>query len=239
MKAWITYSLSDREFVDRLKRTLHDADLEFQDLEHEIMPGDNIVDTIYKSIAQADIIFIILSKESVDRQWFSTELGIIISEIRNNPSKKIMPILKDKDVDIPPFINQYQFLDLSDKSQFESNIQRLNKAIKSPKHREISIEERDFQISNIIRSKQDLLEREKEQYEKQRKQKQRLVYLTILLTVMVSFITLFVFLLNYKGILELKEDNLITTILLVAVGTMTGVFASLILTKIKENTDDK
>jgi len=139
METWITYSYSDIDFVEKLKSLLQDSGLEFQETEHEILPGDNIVDTIYKSITKAEIIFIVLSKDSVERKWFSTELGIIISEIRNNPGKRIFPILIDKGVCIPPFIDHYQLLDLSDKKTYDLNIELLKKALKSPKEREFGL----------------------------------------------------------------------------------------------------
>ncbi len=174
MKAWITYSYSDKDFVERLKNSLQTTDIEFQEIEHEILPGDNIVDTIYKRISQSEIIFVILSKEGVERKWFSTELGILISEIRNKPEKRIFPILKDKDVVIPPFIDQYQFVDLSDKKTFDKSIDQLQKALSRPKERNIDLFERELQQKNIIQSKHELLEREKENYEKKKKEKQKI-----------------------------------------------------------------
>lgn len=239
MKAWITYSYNDRDFVQKLMSSLNDPEIQFLDVEQDILPGDNIVDKIYKSISTSDIVIIVLSKESVSKKWFSTEIGILISEIRNNPSKRIFPVLKEKEVDIPPFIDQYQFLDLSDKNSFNERVQLLKRAIKSPRTGTIGTDESDLQASNVVRSKQELLEREKEIYERKRKEKQRLVYLTTLMTVLISFLTLFVFIFSSKGIFDLDDKNLITTFMLVIVGAMTGVIVSLILTKIKENKDDR
>lgn len=239
MKTWITYSFSDREFVERLKTSLKGSGLEFQDMDHELLPGDNIVDTIYQSISEADIIFVILSKEGVDRKWFSTELGILISEIRNNPSKKIFPVLVDRDVILPPFIDQYQFLDLSDNKNFDLNIERLKKALEQPKKRQLLTEERDIQISNVIRSKHEMLEREKEYYDKKNKEKQKIIYLTTLMTVLVTFITLFVFILSNKGIFKLENENLIYTFMLVMIGAFTGAVISLILNRLKDKKDGK
>ena len=64
-----------------------------------------------KLFSESDIIFVILSKSSSSRQWFSTEIGLIISEIHDHRHKRIIPILKDREAQIPPFINQYQCLE--------------------------------------------------------------------------------------------------------------------------------
>ena len=239
MKTWITYSYSDRDFVGKLKSLLQNSGLEFQETENEILPGDNIVDTIYKSITEAEIIFIVLSKDSVERKWFSTELGIIISEIRNNPGKRIFPILIDKGVRIPPFIDHYQFLDLSDKNNYDLNIERLKKALKSPKERELHIEERDKQRSDLYQSKQELLKREKESYEKKKGERQRLVRLTTLMTILVTFIILFIFIISNKTIFKLDGNNLISSFILVLVGSFIGAIISLIINKRKENNDGR
>jgi len=239
MKTWITYSYSDRDFVGKLKSLLQDSGLEFQETENEILPGDNIVDTIYKSITKAEIIFIIISKDSCKREWFSTELGIIISEIRNNPDKRIFPILIEKGVRIPPFIDHYQFLDLSDKKTYDLNIERLKKALKSPKERELNIAEKDNQRFNLYKSKHELLKREKESYEKKKGERQRLVTLTTLMTILVTFIILFIFIISNKTIFKLDGNNLISSFILVIVGSFIGAIISLILNKRKENNDGR
>lgn len=239
MKTWITYSYNDRAFVGKLKSLLKDSGLEFQETENEILPGDNIVDTIYKSIKESEIIFIIISKESCKREWFSTELAIIISEIRNNPDKRIFPILIEKEISIPPFIDHYQYLDLSDKNNFDLNIGRLKKSLKSPKERELNIEEKDNQRFNLYQSKQELLKREKESYEKKKVERQRLVTLTTLMTIIVTFVVLFVFIISNKTIFKLDGNNLISSFILVLVGSFTGAIISLILNRRKENNDGR
>ena len=239
MKTWITYSYNDRAFVGKLKSLLKNSGLEFQETEHEILPGDNIVDTIYKSIKDSEIIFIIISKDSYERVWFSTELGIIISELRNNPCKRIFPILIDKGAHIPPFIDHYQYLDLSDKNNFDLNIERLKKALKSPKEQELNIAEKDNQRFNLYKSKQELLKREEEYYENKKVERQRLVTLTTLMTIIVAFVVLFVFIISNKTIFKLDGNNLISSFILIIVGSFTGAIISLILNRRKENNDGR
>lgn len=129
MKIWITYASEDKEFVERIRAFLKKSDVEILDVENEILPGDNIIVAIADAIAKADLILVILSKSSSERQWFSTEVGLIISEIRKNSHKKIIPILKDRSAVIPPFINQYQFLDLSENRDTETQLERLLKTL--------------------------------------------------------------------------------------------------------------
>lgn len=92
------------------------------DIYNTILPGDNIMEAIYKGISESDMVLVILSKANNGGEWFSSEIGIIISEIRNHRYKKVIPILKDRDSVIPPFIDQYQFLDASDGKTSLSNL---------------------------------------------------------------------------------------------------------------------
>ena len=190
MKVWITYALEDKEFVDRLKAHLRQSDLEVLDVENEILPGDNIVESIYKAIANADLILVILSKSSNDRQWFSTEIGLIISEIRNNRHKKIIPILKDKQAVIPPFINQYQYLDLSEGKDSSVQLDKLVTTLQSRKDTKTDLKELDIKTTELIFSRQNLLEKEKYEYERQRRQKQKLISLTFLTTIFTTLIAI-------------------------------------------------
>ena len=82
MKAWITYSYEDSSFVEIFKSGLVNENIEFIDTETEILPGDNIVETVYENISKAEIIFVVLSKYNANKEWFSTEIGILISEIK-------------------------------------------------------------------------------------------------------------------------------------------------------------
>ena len=229
MKIWITYASEDKEFVERLRTFLKQSNLEILDVENEILPGDNIIVAIADAIAKADLILVILSKSSSERQWFSTEVGLIISEIRKNSHKKIIPILKDKSAIIPPFINQYQFLDLSENRDTETQLEKLLKTLQIRK--DLTSDDRKLLVeSELTFSRDELLEIEKYQYEKQRKQKQKLVSITFLTTILATFITLFSFLISGKDLFNLdsKFANS-TTIITLLLGAFIGAIVSLIL----------
>jgi hypothetical protein len=234
MKVWITYAYEDKEFVEKLKSFLRQADLEILDVENEILPGDNIVETIYKAISESDIIFVILSKSSSGRQWFSTEIGLIISEIRIHRNKKIIPILKDREAQIPPFINQYQFLDVSDQSKMNSQFEKLLSTLNLRKESTIENKELDKKANEMFMTRDLLLEKEKYEYEKQRNQKQKqisLVFLTTILTTLISILALF---LSTSDLFKISSNLTISTFITLLIGALLGVIVSVILNLLKK-----
>jgi hypothetical protein len=233
MKVWITYAYEDKEFVEKLKSVLKQANLEVLDVENEILPGDSIVETIYKAISESDIIFVILSKSSSGRQWFSTEIGMIISEIRNHRHKKIIPILKDKEAEIPTFINQYQFFDASNPKNVITQFEKLLASIKFRAESNISNKELDKSANEMFLTRDFLLEKEKLEYEKQRNQKQKLISVVFLTTILTTFVSILAFFLSTEKLFHLGINLTSGTILTLLIGVLTGVVISGILNLFK------
>lgn len=234
MKAWITHTIEDNEIVDKLKASLSEAQIEYIDVANEIMPGDNIVESIYQAISSADIIFVILSKASNDRQWFSTEIGLIISEIRNNPNKKVIPILVDKHITPPPFINQYQYLDLTNKEVIDNQIIKLIDVLKTKERKVYSNKNIDDISHRLFLTKEELLRKEKEEYEKQKKQKQRILSVTLVTTL--TFATFSIGLFTLIGEYSLFKDintNTFSSLLIGMIGLLAGVIVSLLFERLK------
>jgi len=235
MKAWITYAFEDKEFVEKLKSILRKADLEVLDVENEIMPGDNIVETIYKAISESDIIFVILSKSSSGRQWFSTEIGMIISEIRNNRQKKIIPILKDKDAEIPAFINQYQCLDASDPKNLNYQFDKLLSTLNAKKEIHIENKELDKKANEMFLTRDFLLQKEKLEYEKQRKLKQKQISLVLLTTFFTTLVSILAFFISTKDLFHFGNTTITTTTLITLLfGVLIGLVVSVIFNQLKK-----
>jgi hypothetical protein len=226
MKIWITYAFEDRAFVKKITEFLLAADIEVLDIENKIQPGDNIIVAIADAIEEAEVILVVVSKSSHERQWFSAEIGLIISEIRKNSQKKIIPILKDRDAIIPPFIDQYAYLDLTEKEAIESQLKKLLSSLKLKRNFE-SEDKKLYVESELTFSREEMLKLEKIEYEQRRRQNQKLVSITFLTTILASFIAIFSFLFSGKGLLNL--DIKYATIITLLTGTFIGVIVSLIL----------
>jgi hypothetical protein len=190
MKIWITYTYEDRYLADKIGSYLLKAGFDVLNIEKEIRPGDNIVGAISDAISAADLILVIVSKNSDERQWFSNEIALTISEIRKDSNKRVIPILIDKSAKIPPFIDQFQFLDLTDRERFSYQMQKLVQTITSGKVK-APIDNLLGVITEVTTSRTKLLELEKIMYEKERLTKQKLVLTTFLTTILSSALAFF------------------------------------------------
>jgi|GEM_PF-6927603 hypothetical protein len=234
MKVWITYAFEDKEFVEKLKSFLRKANLEVLDVENEIMPGDNIIETIYRAISESDIIFVILSKSGGGRQWFSTEIGMIISEIRNNRQKKIIPILKDKDAEIPAFINQYQCLDASDPKSLNSQFDKLLSILNAKKESHIGDKELVQKANEMFLSRDFLLQKEKLEYEKQRNHKQKQITLVFLTTLFTTLAGILVFFISTNELFHIENAIITTPFIALLFGVLIGLAVNIILNQLKK-----
>jgi hypothetical protein len=169
MKIWISYAYEDKEFVNFLKSELRNAKLDVIDFESEIKPGDKWVNSTYCFISSVDIMLVILSENSMDKPFISYEIGLMSGLIGNNSHKKIIPILLDRQVKIPSFINQYQYLDLTNDNNSGKQIEKL------------------IEILNI-NQKEISLKKEIYEDEKQNNKKQRMLFMTITTSILAAFL---------------------------------------------------
>ncbi len=117
MKAWISYSLKDQKFAERLKKSLENSKLDLQFYDHSnLKAGVDWGEKIYKEIIESEIVLFIFSKDSVKSEWISTEIGIAVSELRKSDKKRIIPVVVDKNVElqnhIAPLSFDFLFFDL-------------------------------------------------------------------------------------------------------------------------------
>lgn len=231
MKAWITYTFQDKNLADKLTKILISANIDVLDNINEIIPGDNIIETIYNTISSADIIFIILSKNSNESDWLNTEIGMIISEIRNNPHKRIIPVLTKSGTKIPPFIDQYQCIILENEEDINLKFANLVDILKTRTTNNIySNHEKEIILQDFIFSKDELLKKEKMIYEQKQKQKNRILLLTVMTTLIITVSILIMFILVGEDFLLKNIDKRIShDLMTVIVSLTTGMSVSLII----------
>lgn len=231
MKAWITYTFQDKDLADKLTKILISANIDVLDNISEIIPGDNIIETIYNTISSADVIFIILSKNSNESEWLNTEIGMIISEIRNNPHKRIIPVLTKSETKIPPFIDQYLCIILENEEDVNLKFTKLVDILKTRTTNNIySNHEKEIILQDFILSKDELLKKEKMIYEQKQKQKNRILLLTVMTTLIITVSILSMFILVGENFLVKNIDERIShDLMIILVSLAIGVSISQII----------
>lgn len=231
MKAWITYTFQDKDLVDKLTKILVSSNIEVLNETSEIKPGDNIIETIYNILSSADIFFIVLSKNSNQGKWQNAEIGMIVSEIRNNPHKKIIPVLTKSGIKIPPFIDQYQYMILENREDLNVKFAKFIGALKLHSAND---EYHNYEkiYHDITGSMDKLLKNEKIMYEQVQKRKNKILHLVLIANFITNFLFLLVFMLVGRDFLFKDIDNGTFHDLMVVTSLLTtGVCVSLIIFK--------
>lgn len=96
----------DREVAEKLRRELEDRGHTVWDAPAEIHAGDSILARIDQAIRAADVIVVLVSKDSTKSPWQITETSIALSN--KAKSQKIIPVSIGEDTFFPPLLSSYQ-----------------------------------------------------------------------------------------------------------------------------------
>jgi len=131
MDVFISHSVADKPIAKRLAHELQAAGLSVWD-DEVLMPGDKWMEKISDAISSSKFVLVLLSKDSVKSSWVSTEAALSVSQLH----KFVIPVLIDKNADIPSYMRDIQALDLSKGDQSKNEIEKLIRIIKQGVHRE-------------------------------------------------------------------------------------------------------
>jgi hypothetical protein len=118
-KVFFCYARQDRATVDAAYAELvakHDIWID----RYEIVGGESLIEKISEGIDQADKFFVFLSEVSVKRPWVQSELrSALADEIAGVRPDFVVPVLLGKLSEIPRFLKDKLYIDLSGMTQDE------------------------------------------------------------------------------------------------------------------------
>jgi len=145
MKVWISYSSHDEKFVKLLAEDLISYNIEV-DTKENIKPGESIIRKITSGIKLADIILVIVASHSSTDNWQISEIATALSE-----EKFIIPILIEKNIYPPVFLEHLQYIDFTEKNNYDLNIKLLKDSLCS----------RDVKLNNSKSFEYDFIDAQK------------------------------------------------------------------------------
>lgn len=128
---FLSYALQDRPVADRLAAALKENNLTVWLDKSELRPGENWVSAISEAVQNSKSFVVIISKASVQSNYLTSEIAAAIAARSVNPEKRIFPVITERGAAIPSFIDQFQYIDLSESQNFNIGVDRLVQAIKS------------------------------------------------------------------------------------------------------------
>jgi len=137
MNVFISYSQKDKGIVEDILKELSSLNIRiFSDT--NITAGENWIQRIKEEIEQADLYLFFMSNNVNQSQSISSEISFAIIEKHNKSHKIILPILIEQIKELPFFISDFQYLDLSKKDLYAQNIDKLKNII-SEYEKELSL----------------------------------------------------------------------------------------------------
>lgn len=223
MSVFLSYSIKDKEIVDKARNILVHSGISVFDDKADISVGETLSSAVSEALDNADAIIFFISKNSSNSEWFSKELSLAVSNRYQGKGQRILPVVLDSDIEIPFFINDYLYLDLSKSENFEEGINRLTQSLlKSVKPAEPAKELLDKRLS--IELERKIFELKKLEYEELNIQKSRQLYFVALIATLFSITGVSVGFLHGFANVELKEFSWLIYVLLGAASSIIGFF---------------
>lgn len=125
MTVFISYSHSDKEFVDKLAAHLVKSNIPVWMDRWELKVGDSVTLKIQESLSESDYLLIVLSQQSIESDWFKREISTGLMREIEEKRAIILPVLIE-DCKIPLLIRDKLYADF--RQDFKSG---LNSVINS------------------------------------------------------------------------------------------------------------
>jgi len=111
-KAFLSYTHTDKPFVEGLARDLVNAGIDtFLDL-WEIGPGDSIIAKINEGIGESDFLLVVLSTASATSKWVSHELNNALMRELESKEITVVPLKIDK-TKVPVLLADKKYVDFT------------------------------------------------------------------------------------------------------------------------------
>lgn len=165
---FLSYSSTDKEFVEKLAADLTKYKFPMFFDRWEIKVGDSIVEKIDSALGKMTDLIIILSTNSIVSNWVKKELSSALMKKLKDNSVRILPVLKEK-CEIPPIINDIKYADFT--SGYESGVLDLVRGL------DLTIMKSGFTVDMIAYVKASLYHESSTRIIQNAGQKHRLIWL--------------------------------------------------------------
>jgi TIR domain. len=130
-KIFISHSSIDKPFVHKLSKELSkDSSLKFWIDENEILAGNDIQETISRSLKEMDYLLLVISENSIKSPWVNFEVSQFIGFAENN---RVIPIILSKGQKFSDPINnlirRLKYIDFSNEKNWNESITSIKLAL--------------------------------------------------------------------------------------------------------------
>ncbi len=201
MRVFLSHTHADREFARKLASDLKEAGFDVFTYLDAISPGESIAERIGAEILQSQAVIILLSQASAQNPWVISEIALVRASRESGSRHRIIPIVIEQNVEIPFFIKDLLYLDLSDSDRYRDNFLRLTRALQQVDAERPERREGQKARERMLRAREMVLVLEKEFHHEQSAMRQHFISIVIGIATIAS---LFVGLASVLAIIYIK-----------------------------------
>ncbi|BFM06941.1 toll/interleukin-1 receptor domain-containing protein [Halioxenophilus aromaticivorans] len=220
MKVFISHTNEDAHIAIKIRNYLVHSDIDVFDDKADISMGSNLASSINEAIDASDAVLFIISRNTDKSRWVHQEMSLAISNKLNGKSVKLIPIVVEKNSEIPFFLKDYLYLDLSRGQDFETGMSRLIEGLRSDKKTSIQ-QDLEAKVTSIEIEK-ELLKIKSLEHEEFRKFKSRQMFFIAMIATLVSSVVVSIGLLGWVAKIEYSNFEWIIAFLVGAMASMLG-----------------
>lgn len=183
MRVFISHSHEDKKIVRRITDDLRKCGIQVWLDEDLISPGEQWADKITEAFEKSDAILVIMSHNTAKSRWQISEIAFAVATQRKDPSKRIIPVLIDRQADVPFFLKDLVYCDLSSETLYQENLELLLRALTKHPKVMMDVKHADRRKIAAIRAEKELLRHDVEVLDRK-----KVVWTTTVLTATASII---------------------------------------------------
>lgn len=128
---FVISAAKDDEVVRKLRHDLDFRGVPTESAEDIVRPGADFAVAIQRSIRQARVVLVVLSRTAADRAWVATETSFAVSGQMLGAGKVVIPVIIEPGAELPFFIKHLQYVDLSTPERYDRGLSQLVDAVRS------------------------------------------------------------------------------------------------------------
>ncbi len=162
MNVFISHSHKDKEVVRKIADDLKHQNLSVWLDEDLVAPGEPWAEKLSHAVAQSDAVIVVVSRNTGASQWQTSEIAFAIAAQKRDELKRVIPVLIDRGAEVPFFLKNLLYSDLSDEKAYKQNFPQLINALQKPQSVTLRADEIDKLRIDSLKAERTLLTQEKE-----------------------------------------------------------------------------
>lgn len=185
VQVFLSYASEDRSLAELVRQKLEDCGFAVW-TDEPSRPGRSVSELIASGINSSDAFVVILGKGTPERQWTSLEIGGAVAS-----GKPIVPLLTNREANVPFLLRDVQYLDLSDRATQRQQLERLCEALRETPRRQGAALGRELveETSRVLQHQTLVYKQALASFERRRRRAQLLAALVSVIAVAIALIT--------------------------------------------------